>query len=108
MTMRGADPATEGVPPTHDVPALWAQAGLPKVGREDRYRLLCFKSILMWSGRYGTPRTAEKWEQENEAFRAVEPPRGGRLLRQPIPFGWPEFDRLYRTAAERFLALREE
>jgi hypothetical protein len=112
MTMRRANPSTEGVPTTHDLPALWAQAGLPKLGPEDRYRLLFFKSILMWSGRYATPRTAEawerEWEQENEAFQAVQPPREGRLLQYPIPCGWPEFERLYRIAAERLSALQSE
>jgi hypothetical protein len=108
MTMRRADPATEGVPATHDLPTLWVQAGLPKLGREDRYRLLCFKSILVWSGRYPTPRKAEAWEQENDEFEALQPPREGRLLREPIPFGWPEFDRLYKIAAERLFALREQ
>jgi hypothetical protein len=48
MHMRRADPATEGVPATHNIPGLWAQAGLPKLGNDDRYRLLLFKSILMW------------------------------------------------------------
>jgi len=59
------------------------------------------------SGRYATPRTAEKWEQKKESFRALEPPTGGkgRLLQRPIPFGWPEFDRLYRIVAEQLSAL---
>lgn len=111
MIMRNADPAIEGVPPTHDLPALWAQAALPKLRREDRYRLLHFKSILMWSGRYATPRTAKAWERENEAFRALEPttdstghPRFIRL----IPCGWPEFDCLYKIAAKRFSELCEQ
>jgi hypothetical protein len=63
----------------------------------------------MWSGRYATPRTAEAWERENEAFRAMEPPtHKRRLLKRPIPFGWPEFDRLYRIAAERLSALEQD
>lgn len=111
MKMRGADPATEGVPATHDIPALWAQAGLPKLGREDRYRLLRFKSLLMWSGRYATPRTAKALERENEAFRELQPPTDslGRLrIRRPTPFGWPEFNRLYEITAERYSSLQEQ
>jgi hypothetical protein len=109
MEMRRADPATEGVPATHDLPALWAQAGLPKLGREDRYRLLSFKRVLMWSGRYATPRTAEAWDREIEAFAALQPPRpeGTRLLGiRPISCGWPEFDRLFQLAWKRFWELR--
>lgn len=111
MTMRGADPATESVPATHDLPALWAHAGCPKLGREDRYRLLLVKSILMWSGRYATPRTEDAWDRENEAFRVLEPAtdREGRLrIRRPIPFSWPDFDRLYGMGAERLSALGEQ
>ena len=99
----------EGRRPRNARRVLWAQAGLPKLGREDRYRLLFFKSILMWSGRYATPRTAEAWERENEAFLALEPStHKRRLLKRPIPFGWPEFDRLYRIAAERLSALEQD
>src|ERR1700683_2072006 len=35
---RGADPATEPVPATHDLPELWRTAGLPELPREDKYR----------------------------------------------------------------------
>lgn len=111
MTMRRADPATEGVPATHDLPALWAQAGCPKLGRDDRYRLLLCKSILIWSGRYATPRSEEAGERENAAFRALQPPtdREGRLrILRPILFSWPEFNRLYGIAAERLSTLREQ
>ncbi len=111
MTMRRADPATESVPATHDLPALWSEAGLGKLGREDQYRLLVFRSVLTWSGRYATPRTVEAWERENEAFRVLEPPRDseGRLrIIHPIPCGWPEFDCLYQVAQQRLFALREE
>jgi hypothetical protein len=97
-----ADPAKVGIPATHDLPALWKQAGLPGLPREDEYRLLRFKSILMWSGRYATPRTAEAWEKENEVFRALEGPseRKGRLvIRQTIRCGWEDFDQLYQMAA---------
>lgn len=111
MTMRCADPAIESVPATHDLPTLWGQAGLTKLGREDCYRLLLFKSVLMWSGRYATPRTAEAWERENEAFRTFQPPRDkrGRLrIHSPIPCGWPEFDYLYQLAKQQLFTLREQ
>ncbi len=105
LQARGADPATEGVPTTHDVPRLWKDAGLPELPREDLYRLQLVKSVLMWSGRYATPRTVKAWEGETKAFDALEdpPPEPGRFtMRTPITFGWTEFDRLYQIAAQRF------
>lgn len=99
---RGADPATEPVPATHDLPGLWRTAGLPELARKDKYRLLMFKSVLMWSGRYATPRDAAKWKKENEEFDALEdPPVDPRkvIVRTPITtFVWSEFDRLYNFA----------
>lgn len=96
-----ADPATEGVPATHDIPKLWKQANLPDLSREDRYRLQVVKSVLMWSGRYATPRTVKAWEEENRAFDALEepPPSADKFVfRTPVTFGWTEFDRLYQVA----------
>jgi len=61
LVTRCADPATEGVPPNHFLPTLWGMAGLMKLGREDRYRLLRFESVLIWSGRYAAPRTEKAW-----------------------------------------------
>jgi hypothetical protein len=58
---------SERVPVTHDIPKLWQDAELPELDKEDKYRLLLFKSVLMWSGRYGTPRTAKAWAEENSA-----------------------------------------
>jgi len=101
---RGADPATEQVPATHDLPELWRTAGLPELAREDKYRLPLFKSVLMWSGRYATPRDAAKWKKENEAFDALEDPPVDPhkiIIRTPITaFTWDKFDRLYRIAHE--------
>lgn len=103
-------PPPERVPATHDIPALWVQAGLPELEREDQYRLLLFKSVLMWSGRYATPRSAKAWAEENRALDALDPARrNGRLvIRRPISFGWEEFDRLYQMAEARLLTLTSE
>jgi hypothetical protein len=97
-----ADPATAGLPATHDIPDLWAQARLPKLESDDRRRLLIFKSILMWSGRYSTPRTVEAWEKENAEFDKLDDPPVAPnqfVIRKHLPMGWPEFDRLYQMAA---------
>ena len=100
----GADPATEGIPLTHDMPKLWRDAGLPELPRDDLYRLQMAKSVLMWSGRYPTPRTVKAWEEETKAFDALEDTTSETsrfTLRTPIRFGWDEFDRLYQLAALR-------
>jgi hypothetical protein len=97
----GADPKTDGVPATHDVPKLWLDAGLPELSREDRYRLFIFKSVLMWSGRYPTPKSPKVWEAENNAFDELEDPpaeAGKFIFRQSITIGWLEFDRLFQIA----------
>jgi hypothetical protein len=101
MRNRGADPATEGVPATHDLPKLWNDAGLPALQREDRYLLQLAKQTLMWSGRYPTPRTVKAWEEETKSFAALEdtPPEPGRFVTEkPVALDWREFDRLYQIA----------
>ena len=101
LEAQAADPATECVPATHDLPKLWKQANLPVLPLEDRYRLQLVKSVLTWSGRYATPRTVKAWEEETRAFDALKepPPSPGKFIaRTPIKFGWIEFDRLYQMA----------
>ena len=104
MQARGADPASEGVPAIHDIASLWQQAKLPKLSREDRYRLLLATQTLMWSGRYAIPKTVKAWEAENKAFDALEDPPstpGQFVIRQPVSLGWGEFDRLYQLAKSK-------
>jgi hypothetical protein len=101
LLARATDPATEGVPTTHDLPTLWRQGGFPDLSREDLYRLHLVRSVLMWSGRYAIPRNVKAWEDENKAFNALEdpPPEPGKyVFRTPITLGWAEFDRLYQIA----------
>ena len=89
-----------GVPTTHDIPALWKQAGLPDLPREDAYRLLRFKSILIWSGRYAAPKSPEAWKKEDKAFRALEGPpfKLGELTIRNEPCEWGDFNRLFQMA----------
>jgi hypothetical protein len=101
LQARGADPASEGVPATHDLPKLWEQAKLPQLPADDLYRLHLVKSVLMWSGRYATPRTVKDWSKENKAFDTLEKQpleTEGFVIRTPITFGWADFDRLYQIA----------
>jgi hypothetical protein len=86
------------VRPTHDVPKLWDEAGLPQPSSDDQRRLLHAKRILSWSGRYAAPRTDEQYYKEVEDEDALAPQgRGGRLDRIPV-LDWENFDRLYRIA----------
>ena len=103
MTAQGADPAMAGVPTTHDLPALWKEAALPVLEREDHLRLLLFKSVLVWSGRYATPRSKKAWEEERKAQQPFEnrPPENSKLRGiVPTSITWEDFDRLYKVAAE--------
>ena len=101
LSARGADPATEGVPATHDLPKLWRDAGLPKLSSADSYRLQLAKSVLLWAGRYPTPKSAKAWESETAEFDALEdPPRDKSKIefKTPVTMGWEDFDRLYQIA----------
>ena len=77
VAARGADPAKEGIPATHDVPKLGIEAGPPELPPEDKHRLLLVKSVLVWSGRYPTPKSAEAREAENKALEALKEPAVG-------------------------------
>lgn len=101
----GADSATEVIPATHDLPKLWKDAGLPDLPREDLYRLEQVKSVLLWSGRYATPRTIKAWEEETRVLDLLEDPAPETstfTFRTPVTLGWTEFDRLYQLAAQHF------
>jgi hypothetical protein len=101
LRARDADPATEGVPATHNLSNLWREAGLPALSSEDLYRLQLVKSVLTWAGRYATPRSVKAWEEENKEFDALENPTRDKtkfVFRTPITFGWEDFDRLYQIA----------
>lgn len=96
----------ERVPANHDIPRLWKEASLPELQQEDQYRLLLTKSVLIWSGRYETPRTEKAWQDQNQAFdKLVEVPStpGTLVVRSPITIGWPDFDRLYQIARTRLI-----
>ena len=98
------DPNSERVPATHDIPNLWRKAELPELDRQDKYRLHMFKSILNWSGRYATPKTAKAWAVENREFSALDDPampKGKFVFKTVILTGWEDFDRLFQIAESR-------
>ncbi|MBV8397790.1 MAG: hypothetical protein JOZ17_03495 [Acetobacteraceae bacterium] len=102
MENRGDD---TGLPENHDVPSLWDRAGLPELPREDKYRLLQLKSVLIWSGRYPTPRRKQTWDAEKKEVDALLGPPcipGTLIFRKPIHCDWDDFDRLYSLAETQF------
>lgn len=101
LRARAADPATKGVPATHDLPKLWRDAGLPILSGDDAYRLQLAKSVLLWAGRYPTPRTVKAWQDEAKEFASLENSLQDTTkieFRTPITIGWQDFERLYQIA----------
>lgn len=89
---------------SHDLPMLWAAARLPALPSEDKYRLAYFKSVLLWLGRYPTPKTVAAWQKDMEERAAAELKLQGSQKLQISPriaCGWPEFDSLYRQAFDK-------
>lgn len=87
---------------SHNIPELWKTAEICNLSKEDRIVLLRAKEILMWSGRYATPKTAEVWIQESQEFDNIK----GKISYTEREFtfelakywDWPDFDRLYQMA----------
>jgi len=111
LELQNADPAHIGVPLTHNLPDLWKKAGLPSVSPEDQYRLHRFKSILIWAGKYPTPRTEKAWEEERDEFKQLEGPperHGKPVIRKPISCKPEDFERLYKIAETRLRELMKQ
>lgn len=83
------------VPATHDVSRLWDAAKLPKVGKDDRIRLVLTAQVLQWSGRYAAP--IEGSDGQRSPLAQLTRRRGSVFTHQP-KFGWGEFDSLYQRA----------
>lgn len=96
-------PEPRVVRPTHNVSQLWGEAGLPKVNREDRIRLLMTWEILQWAGRYAAPRDGGS-SHTSELSRLTR--QSGSLASRLPAFGWSEFDALYQRAVTGFYAAR--
>ena len=111
LELQNADPATTGVRPTHDLPALWNEAGLPSVSREDHYRLHRLKAILIWAEKYPTPKTEKAWDEEENVFRQLAEPsewHGNLVLRKAIGCKPDGFERLYKIAETRLHELMKQ
>ncbi len=88
------------VRPSHDVVALWGEAGLPKLPVDDRRRLLRIKSLLYWSSRYAAPKSDKDADKEIDADETLKGSKenSGVLIEPMLSLGWDDFDRIYQVA----------
>ena len=98
------------VRPTHDVLALWGDAGLPELSKRDSLLLLLVRRTLLWSGRYAAPRDDENHERDLAQERAIREPRLESnifTVAKPSALEWDDFERLYEVAYSEFIRARE-
>lgn len=94
------------VPNVHDVPKLWRMAQLPRLSRDDEYRLLVAYQVLQWAGRYAAPRKGRP-----DLFAEMRKMRtyatDGRTQRvEPLNYDWDSFDALFQQAQREYFAIR--
>jgi hypothetical protein len=102
IELRIAPSNVRRVSAVHNLPRLWAEAGLPTLSNEDLRRLLIVKSLLSWSGRYAAPKTDDQFYQEKTDYEALGPP-------EPLyskMWDWENFDRLYQIANGELFEMR--
>ena len=86
---------------THDVETLWGEAKLPKLNRDDKWRLRKTSQLMDWEGRYATPASLKK--DRSQSLETLLPRHmNGWIVGSSPPFGWDEFDRLYQVAEQSF------
>lgn len=93
---------------THDLMSLWRDAELPPLSADDQYRMFVGKTILLWAGRYGAPKSNRDVIREQiERERLVGRSRiDGKIVFRTNPnFDWANVDRLFQIAYETCLAL---
>ncbi len=84
---------------THDVLALWGEAGLPKLNQDDKLRLAVTYQLLQWAGRYAAPRAGSDGQSALiDRYLTKHHISGTLYFNRMPPFGWDEFDSLYQRA----------
>lgn len=92
------------VPTTHDLPLLWKTAGLPELSTEDQCRLFLCKTVLIWAGRYPTPKSEALLQQESRTFDKLSGQtrqKGKFFIKKTISFNFEDFDKLFQMAQNR-------
>jgi hypothetical protein len=83
---------------THDVPALWRDAGLPQFSNEDQRILVRAKWLLQWRSRYAAPNSDKQIMQEQSDHGELGPGILGGLLADKPRIDWDNFERLHQLA----------
>jgi len=102
---RTAPAHVKRVPQTHEVLRLWRDAALPTPSPDDATRLFDAGRTLIWTGKYGAPRTDEagmKEHEEAERLRRVQQKSqkmAGSRGWWHTPLDWDSFDRLFHVAS---------
>ena len=93
---------------THDLLALWDDAGLQKLQENDLRVLLHAKQVLYWSGRYAATKTDNASIKEDDTEdRVVSRRTGGNLaVLASATLHWDSFNRIYLMAATEFWKVR--
>lgn len=111
IALEYSDQVQPKIPTTHDLPSLWGQAHLPGLKNEDQYRLLLCKTVLIWSGRYPTPKSDNVWRQEEDSFKKLLDnieQKEKTLFRKTISFRFEDFDKLFQMANARLSLLLQK
>lgn len=86
---------------THDVLALWGEAGLPKLSQDDKLRLAVTYQLLQWAGRYAAPRAGSDGQNALiDRYLTKHHISGTLYFTRMPPFDWDEFDSLYQRASD--------
>ena len=91
----------QSVRETHDVLALWQEAGLPGLGNRDERILLRVRTVLTWAGRYAAPKYDDLYEEDLELDERLSGPKTG-LFSPALGLSWEDVDRLYKIALAGF------
>ena len=93
---------------THDLLALWEDAGLQTLQKNDLSVLLDAKRVLYWSGRYAAPKSDKDSIKEEETEDSVVGRRTGGTLADlaSATLHWDAFSRIYLMAATEFWKVR--
>ena len=94
---------------THDVLALWGDAGLPKLDQDDKLRLAVTYQLLQWAGRYAAPKSGANDQSDLiERYLTKHHISATLHITRMSPFDWAEFDSLYQRASRIFWQLRDD
>ena len=105
-----AEQSNAAPPNSHDVFDLSNRANLPKLSSDDLMRLTEVTEVLYWSGRYAAPTSdanLKKGEERSKKYQSSKP-IGSTVIISPTPYGWDEFEKLFRIVLNQNFELHAE